>query len=184
VTGFSGNDSFTYAAGDGQVESGPATVSFTVAPAPSADSGGGTTTSTSPTAVPVAPAPAGTPTTPPTSAAEPALKLVATFAGKARLGALLRNGLTGRLRCGKTCTVKVTLKIPRSVARRLHLKTIVGRATVRISGSASKRVRIRLTRSARKALNDVKSVALTLAGSASDGAGNRSSARKKIAVKR
>jgi hypothetical protein len=125
-----------------------------------------------------------TTTTPPASGDQPRLGLVLTFSGRARLAALLRNGLSGRLRCGKACTVKLTLRIPRSVARRLHLRTTVGTAKVTVSGSTAKRVRIRLTRSARTRLRNAVRTTLTLTGSARDAAGRSSTARKKIAVRR
>jgi hypothetical protein len=112
------------------------------------------------------------------------LKLTLSFAGRARLAALRRSGVAGRLKCGKSCTVKLTLRIPRSLARRMHVSTTVGRATVRLAGSASKRVRIRLTRTARQALRAAPRFALTLSGSARDAAAESSTAKKKIAVRR
>jgi hypothetical protein len=113
------------------------------------------------------------------------LRLGLSFASRARLASVLRSGLNGRVRCRTTCTIRLTLKIPRTVARRLHRRTTIGTARVRISGTGSKRVRIRLVRSARTRLGSVRRVVVTLSGSASDGvAGHSSRARKKIAIRR
>lgn len=148
---------------------------------PTRPAGTATPPATSTTTTPTTTTPA---TTTPASGDQPRLGLVLTFSGRARLAALLRIGLSGRLRCGKACTVKLTLRIPRSVARRLHLRTTVGTAKVTVSGSTAKRVRIRLTRSARTRLRNAVRTTLTLTGSARDAAGRSSTARKKIAVRR
>jgi Bacterial Ig domain len=186
ATGFSGNDSFTYAASDGHAQSAPAVVSLTVAAAPSSGgsttgggtaTGGGTTTSTGTTTAP-------TTTTPSVSTGGTTLKLTMTFAGRARLARLLRSGVAGRLKCGKACTVELTLRIPSSLARHMHARTIVGTARVRVTASGAKRVRIRLTRSARQHLRAADKFSLTLRGSAVDAAGHASTARKTVAVRR
>jgi hypothetical protein len=141
--------------------------------------GGGATTNmtTAPASVIPSPTPSG-------SGSAATLKLVLTFAGKARLAVLLRGGLPGRLRCGKACTVKLTLKIPPRVARRLHMRTIVGTARVKVTGTGTKRVRIRLTRKAQQLLRQSPRFTLTMTGSAFDSAGHSSTAKKTIAVRR
>jgi hypothetical protein len=101
-----------------------------------------------------------------------------------RLSSLLRRGLAGRLTCGRSCTIKVRLKIPATLARRLHIRVVVGSATVKISGTGTVRVRIRLSRTARRKLSGAKPFKLTLTGSASDGAGHSSTFKKTISVKR
>ncbi|MFL5395298.1 MAG: cadherin-like domain-containing protein, partial [Myxococcales bacterium] len=189
ATGFSGNDSFTYAATDGHAQSAPAVVSLTVAAAPSSGlgstggggtgTGGGTTTSTGTTT-----APTGGTTTPSVSTGATTLKLTMTFSGRARLARLLRSGVAGSIKCGKACTVRLTLRIPRSLARRMHARTIVGTARVTVTASGSKRVRIRLTRSARQHLRSAVKFSLTLRGSAFDAAGHGSTAKKTVAVRR
>src|SRR3954447_9014515 len=154
ATGFAGSDSFSYVASDGQVQSAPAAVSLNAAAAASSRS----TTATS-------------------------FKLVLTWAAKARLAALLRTGLAGRLRCGNTCTVKLALKLPRSLARRMHVRTTVGTVRVRLAGSGSRQVRVRLSRTAARRLRHAPRFALTLSGAAVDAAGHSSTAKKTISVR-
>ena len=113
-----------------------------------------------------------------------ALKLVLTFQKSVRLDRLLGSGLSGRLSCGRTCTVKLKLQIPAGLAGATKLPRTVGTATVVARGSRVKRVRIRMTPKARRILRLAGPFNLTLTGSASDGAGSRSSARRGIAVTR
>jgi hypothetical protein len=193
MAGFAGGDSFSYAASDGAAESAPAAVSLTVN-APSsgggggggggAGGGGGGTPGGTGTTTTTTPAPTGPSTTPAGSASQPALKVALIFGGKARLATILRRGLSGALRCGTTCTVRLTLKLPSSLARRLRIRTIVGSARLRVTGSGRKQVRIRLTRTARSKLARAKPFKLTLTVAAVDGAGHRSAARKTISVRR
>jgi hypothetical protein len=78
----------------------------------------------------------------------------------------------------------VKLKIPRTLARHLHTRATVGSATVTISGTGAKSIRIRLTRTARRKLSGAKPFKLTLTGSASDVAGHSSAIKKTVSIKR
>jgi PKD repeat protein len=121
-----------------------------------------------------------TPATPGSSA----LKLTFTARRTVRLRDLIRRGLAASVTCGRPCTVKVTLRIPRSLARRLKTRQIIGTARVSVTGSGAKRIRVRLTRKARQLLRRSRRFTLTMTGSAFDGAGHSSSAKKTIVIKR
>jgi hypothetical protein len=53
-----------------------------------------------------------------------------------------------------------------------------------VTGSGAKRIRVRLTRKARQLLRRSRRFTLTMTGSAFDGAGHSSSAKKTIVIKR
>jgi hypothetical protein len=110
------------------------------------------------------------------------LKLVLGGAPTIRLATLLRRGLAGTVRCGRSCTVKLTLRIPKAVAKRTKAQPIVARATVKAQGGL-KRIRVRLNATARARLRRAPRFALTISGSASDGAGRSSTARRTITVR-
>jgi hypothetical protein len=121
-------------------------------------------------------------TNPPATTARLTLGLIAPRT--VRLRDLIRRGLAASVTCDHPCTAKLTLRIPQSLARRLKMRRIIGKATVSVTGSGAKRVRIRLTRTARARLGKARRFALTLTSSAFDSAGHSSTAKKTITVRR
>lgn len=114
------------------------------------------------------------------------VKLVLTFPRKVRLKALLAHGLRGKAKCGRSCVIAFKLTLPKKSARKAKTKTVIGKGAMRISGSGSKKVTLRLTRAARKALTRANPAALTItvAGTARDTASHVSRAKRKVKVKR
>jgi hypothetical protein len=118
--------------------------------------------------------------------ASPATKLTLAllFAKKVKLGKLLKSGLAGRVGCREACVVKLTLTVPKRLARALKIKTTIGRLTLRLRSRASGRARIRLSKGARHALGRTRAFSLLLRASAGDAARHSSSAKRTVRVRR
>lgn len=112
------------------------------------------------------------------------LKLVLKFSKKAKLAKLLTSGLSGTVSCGRGCTTKLTLKLSKKVARKLKTKTIVAKKTVVVAAAGSSKTRVKLTKAARKALKNIKTLSMTLTGTAVDSAGHSSTAKLTIKIRR
>jgi PKD repeat protein len=128
--------------------------------------------------------PPSAPITTPPQTGQSIFALVLKFARTAKLNTLLKSGLTGSARCGEVCTVRLSLRISKKLARQLKTKTLVGKATVRLTGSTATRVRLRLTRAAKRALAHAKSLLLTITGTATDASNRTASAKKTVRIRR
>lgn len=186
AAGFSGADSFTYAASDGQAQSGPATVSLSVAsPSPSGGGGPGTGGGSAGGATNPAPAAGGTTTTTTTTTAGTAPRTplsVSLALFPTRLRSVLAKGLRVRTGCLEPCSIVLRLRISAKDAKRLRLKRTI--ATIRRrSGGTQLGVRLRVARNVARALARRKRIAVTVIATAvSD---TRSAARsKRVILKR
>ena len=100
--------------------------------------------------------------------------LTATL-GKAKLGDLLKKGLSTSVTCSEGCSVDAQLQVDAKTAKKLKLGKV---ATVIGSGKASSpsggkvNVAVKLTAKAKKALKKAKSVKVKLIVGATDSAGN------------
>jgi uncharacterized delta-60 repeat protein len=86
------------------------------------------------------------------------LRITASIGGTYRLDVLLRSGLLLPVTCNQACTIRAALTVPSTVANRAHL-VAVGQRTVTIASGSAKltragriSVRLRLTRTAKRAL--------------------------------
>jgi subtilisin family serine protease len=91
----------------------------------------------------------------------------------------VRTALAGRLRSRATTnergTIRLTLSIDARTAKRLRIGRAIGSGSVILAGSGTKSVAVRLTSNARRALARARNIRATLAATATDAAGNRSS---------
>jgi hypothetical protein len=116
----------------------------------------------------------------------------------ARLGVLIRQrlvnvlarGLLVPVRCSESCGISVAVLLDRPTARKLDLAgragpAVVGTATGRLAKAGSKRLRVRLTQRARKALRRAKrSVRVTVQSLVSDAAGNGTLKQRRVTLRR
>lgn len=111
----------------------------------------------------------------------PPMKLVLNAPKNVRLAALLAHGIRGKAQCGRDCTVKVRLTLPRRVARTIHLRPLIGYVPVRIRNGGKKAFKIGLTRNARRALQRVRPRTLTVTvGGTAVASGSRPSTAKRV----
>jgi hypothetical protein len=84
------------------------------------------------------------------------------------LKSLLRHGVSLRLTSNQAADGFVTLSIPRSAARRAHIKTgrgamvVVGRGTISGIGNGTVSLHVRLSRTMAKKLGHLRHVAVTV----------------------
>jgi hypothetical protein len=119
-------------------------------------------------------APPPTPTPTPVDSTPPVLRL--TFKKVQTLWTVLKRGVAGRASCNEACTVRFQLRLPRKVAKGLHIAArfvTVGKLTKRLAANRITSVHIKLSRRARKRLAHVRKVTLRLTAQATDAAGNR-----------
>ena len=93
---------------------------------------------------------------------------------RTRLKRALRRGLTLSVSCTRACRGRVALQLNRRVARKLKLgrKTVViGRKTFALPQGATKSLRVRMTKRARRALRRTRAVKLTAVLRVTDPAG-------------
>jgi extracellular elastinolytic metalloproteinase len=108
-----------------------------------------------------------------------------------RVGALPRRGTNGRLRvkvaCDVRCTATAKLTLSNKLARRLGLKNkrTVGSVKRTIAAGASKRLTVKLSSKAKRALkrHRRRSVKATLTVTARDAGGRRRSARRTVTIR-
>lgn len=115
----------------------------------------------------------------PTPLPRPWLQLSAK---RPRLATLLRRGMTVDVRCARPkCRTKLTAKVDPKTARKLRLRaqTVASRTV-----TGTKRVTLKLTPKARKALQRVKSVKLTVTAKATADGGQRSTATTTLTIRR
>jgi len=134
------------------------------APAP----GPGPTPTPGPRATPTptpGPSPHVTPTPSPHGTPTPsASRLTVALPSRLARGAMLKRGLTARVRCAAACRVSATLTVDARTAERARLgrrATVVGRQTLRLAHAGSAPVTIRLTAPAARRLGRLRSFAIT-----------------------
>jgi len=112
--------------------------------------------------------------------------LGANLARRATRAALLR-GLIVRVTCSEACTVSAQLLLDRRTARRLGLAAAtvtIGRASKRLAGAGSAKLRLRPSAQARRRLRRGRLGKVTIRVRATDKAGNRSKlVTKKVAIR-
>jgi hypothetical protein len=145
-------------------------------------SGGGGTGSQPATGTPSS-SPASKPAAKDTTA--PLVRL--TFRSRRQLLALLRGGLLIRVRSNEAATVKGDLLIAGSTFSRLAhsaRRIVVGHGSARLTKAGSKRVRLRLTKRAKRVLRRGGNFSLVLRVRATDKAHNSRTTSRRITVRR
>jgi PKD repeat protein len=127
-------------------------------------------------------APVALAVTPPATAAS--LKLALKLSRTARLATLLKRGLAASVNCGRSCTVRLTLRISSKVGKQLKTPRVIGTSSIVVKSSGAKTVRVRLTRRARKQLLSARSFVITVTGTATDSARHSASAKVTVRVRR
>ena len=111
------------------------------------------------------------------------------LAARMRLVPALARGVFVPVRCGESCGISITLALDRPAARRLGLApsagpAIVGTASARATGAGAQRVRVALTKRARKALRRTRRVTLTVQVLVSDANGNGTLLQRRLTLVR
>ena len=138
-----------------------------------------------PAAPPPAPAPPVQAPAPALDRSAPAITLKAK--GRLSLARTLRRGLTLRVVCSESCSVRLRVLLGSREARRAG-RSRGGRAvslrSVRIAPTRSRRVTLRFGRRARLTLRRLGSTRVTLEARGQDAAGNARSVRRRVALTR
>jgi hypothetical protein len=105
------------------------------------------------------------------------------------LGRTVKRGVSAKLRCTEKCSARFVLTISAASARRLGLASsrgslVVGTASRPSAAADTYRVIIAIAGRYRARLTEARKVNLTLSVEAADAAGNRSTARRSIALRR
>jgi hypothetical protein len=106
-----------------------------------------------------------------------------------RLVNVLARGVSVPVRCSESCGISVAILLDRKTARRYDLAgragpAVIGTATARLATAGSRRLRVRLTRNARRALRRAKSVRVTVQSLVSDAAGNGTLLQRRVTLRR
>lgn len=149
-------------------------------------------TETGPSDVIAAAPAAGPPPLPPGGGGDPVPPLDrtaprATFRlASSDLAKALRSGVPLTLTCDEACAVSGKLEVSKSLAKKLGLRSKTTLATVRGRGQAGRRVtlRARFPSSVRRRLRSVKTLNMSLKGTAADPLNNRSTFSAKVRLKR
>ena len=144
-------------------------------PAPAPPPGG--SSGAAPEPQPAEPAPAAEPSSTPGVVDLTAPRLSVRARRLQSRGVLLRRGLVARVRCSEACTVRLALGARRRVL------TATARTPL-ASDSASRRVRVRLTRLGRRVVGTRRVSSLTLVARATDRAGNTRTLRLPVRLSR
>ena len=97
------------------------------------------------------------------------------------LADVLKRGLRARVRSSEPASVTARLRIGRRIARKLGIARRIGSITVKLAkANRSTRVRIRLTRKARRALRERKSLRVDLIVAGVDAVGHKATVRLKL----
>ncbi len=135
------------------------------APAPTGPPSGGSGTPATP-AVPATPGGPGVPATPATPAVPGTKRLTGVSLGSRSLALALSRGIAVTTRCVNGCTVSLKLTVDALTARRYGLPgRTLGTATVRLTKTGSKVVRIRLRSGFRPKLKKAKRLVVVAAAS-------------------
>jgi hypothetical protein len=93
-----------------------------------------------------------------------------------------------RAAADEACTVRVELRLPGKVAKRLRLSrgksVVVGRATATLAAGGTSTVVVKLSKKARRALKRLRRARVGLLVTATDAAGNAASAARWISLRR
>jgi Ca2+-binding RTX toxin-like protein len=105
------------------------------------------------------------------------------------LGRTVKRGLSAKLQCTEKCSARFVLTISAASARRLGLSSsrgslVVGTASRPSAAADTYQVTIAIARRYRARLTKARKAHLTLSVEAADAAGNRSTARRSIALRR
>ncbi|MEA2228756.1 MAG: large repetitive protein [Solirubrobacteraceae bacterium] len=145
------------------------------------------------TATPAPTPPAATPARAQTPLASPAARAAVldriaprlTISFSARVP--VRTALAGRLRVRATTSergaIRITLRIDPRTARRLRIATTIASGTATLTRAGTASVTIRLSTKAKRALKRSRDVKVTLTGTATDLAGNRSAASGRMTLR-
>jgi Ca2+-binding RTX toxin-like protein/Tol biopolymer transport system component len=112
----------------------------------------------------------------------PVLQVVAT--ARQKLATALKQGVRATIACSETCAVVAELRLSRKVAKRLKLPVVVGKLHVTLAQGIAEAVKVKLIAKAKRKFAQLNSVALALKITATDPAGNASSASKGISLRR
>lgn len=107
---------------------------------------------------------------------------------RARLKRALRRGVGVRTAIDEPSTVRVELRLPGAVAKRLRLSrgasVVVGRATATLAAGATATVVVKLSPRARRALRRLRGVQVGVLVTATDAAGNAALAARWLSLRR
>jgi len=111
---------------------------------------------------------------------------VLTLAAAAqKLGKVLKSGLKATLGCNEPCAVSEVITVDAKTAKKLKLKSrTIGKKVVAFTAAGRKVVTVKFTAKAIKALKKVKKVKVTITATAADRAGNKTTKRKALTLKR
>ena len=111
---------------------------------------------------------------------------IALAIAKTKLAALLAKGLPVTVSCSEACKFSLALTVDSKTAKKLHLSRVatVGRARGTLTTAGKKKVRVKLTRRAKKRIAKAKKIVITVKATATDAAGNRATKSKKVTIKR
>ncbi len=82
----------------------------------------------------------------------------------------MRSGVVVRYSCRNACDVRVTLTIPRSVARKLRVKPTLATAAAHLAGPAQTTLKLQLASAAMRRLRTKKHIQATLDVTLANGA--------------
>jgi hypothetical protein len=104
------------------------------------------------------------------------------------LRVIRRRGLAAEVRTSEAATVALTGSVGRATARRLRLRRrptgpVAVAAGTRAVPAGTTRMRIPLTRRARRALRHERRISIRLQARATDAAGNRGTASRRVRVR-
>ena len=117
----------------------------------------------------------------------------ATFAGSLILGRTLdlaataKRGLSAVGTCSEACTVDAQLSIDKRTARKLGVasaRVVIGRAKVSLAAGERKTIRVKVAKKARRKLARAKRVRVQLALVVSDAAGNATTMKRTVTLRR
>ena len=115
----------------------------------------------------------------------PRLTLALKVPKKARLAALLKKkGLKASAQCDHACSVKVTFRIPKRLAKALRMKPLVGQTTLRIVNGKPKAFKITVKKGAKRKLAFAPPFALTVSGLARDSFRQLAGSKKTLKIRR
>ncbi len=136
------------------------------------------------TTTPPPPPPPPAPPPEPQPAADTTPPRVRIALGRQRLRTVLRTGLRVPVTCDEPCTITATTTLPSRDARRLRLRGTLARSTGRRTTPGTARLRVKLNRAARSRLARRRTVKLSLAVRVADAAGNATTVRRTVTLRR
>ncbi|MEY2515839.1 MAG: hypothetical protein QOJ89_3197, partial [bacterium] len=104
-----------------------------------------------------------------------------------KLSALLAGRWKVLLGCSEACRLDATLRLSGPTAHRLRLASAavrVGHGSARLLGAGTKRVPVKLTYKARKALAALHKITLSLTVVATDAGGHKTTVKRSLSMRR